>query len=59
MFAIRVSENARDSVCNNNNVWVKDRDFTYYCSEAERGTWDTYYDAEQEVVDPWEEVVAL
>ena len=63
MFAVRVNPyKAAELInegCAEGEIWVKDRDSCFYCSEAERGVWHTQEEASKHATEPWECVVAI
>jgi hypothetical protein len=63
MFAVRVKPyKAAELInegCAEGEIWVKDMDSSFYCSEAERGVWPTQEEAWKHATEPWEYVVAV
>ena len=63
MFAIRVKPYKVAELINEGyaegEIWVKDMDSRFYCSEIERGVWPTQEEACKHAIEPWEYVVAI
>lgn len=63
MFAVRVKPYKVAELINEGyaegEIWVKDMDSRFYCSEAERGIWPTREEASKHAIEPWEYVVAV